>query len=179
MRRTLTSCGLAVVIVTATALSLTGGTASARDGHGHGPHHLVLTGTWVDPGPAIDSVNGTAYPDRYLVIGHGGTSINGGFAGQSTYSLTDLFDVTTNDSNGFAIETFDAAVAGHGSGHVTFSERITLDGATGTEVISGPMVAGDGLFAGAHGYVRYEGSTDPSGPANATGTYRMWIDLAS
>jgi hypothetical protein len=177
MSRTLISRGLAVVFAALMVLGVAPGTASARPKDQHGRHHVELTGTWNDPGAILDGISPTVYPTQVLIPMHGGTIATGGFAGTSTYVLTALFDTTTNVSVGNAVETYTAGIAGRGSGHVTFDERVQVNG-DGTEAVTGTIIAGDGVFAGARGYARFTGNTDPTGPNPGTGPYRMWIDLA-
>ena len=60
---------------------------------------------------------------------------------------------------------------------MTFRENVIVNG-DGTEAVTGRIIAGDGVFAGARGSASFTGNTDPTGPNPGTGPYRMWIDLA-
>ncbi|WP_426571686.1 hypothetical protein [Aquihabitans sp. McL0605] len=175
MKRTLTIRCLAVGLVCLAISGLNAGSASALGRVSH--HHTVVTasGTWVDPGPTITSV--TPAGDKYQVDMTGGTTSTGDFTGVSTYTLSVIFDPALNTLIGCARETYAATLAGRGSGHVTFAERVRVN-ADGSEVVTGYIVAGDGVFRDARGLAVFRGTTDPTGPNPSTGSYQMLIELA-
>ena len=172
MQRTLISRGLAVVFVFAVAATAALNPASAVGQH---PVHrrVVAHGKWVDPGQTIDNVTPTADGSMYVVTMHGGTHATGRFAGDSSYTMTLLYDPVSQDSIGFAKETYRATLDGFGQGHVTLAERVQVGG-DGWIFITARIVAGDGVFSGAHGHARFTGQGGPSaGPAS--GQFTIWF----
>lgn len=177
MKRTLIRRGLVVVCAGLVAGALTAAPAMASSSRGRSHHHrVVASGGWTDPGTTIVSV--TPQGDKYLVDATGSTTTTGGFAGTSSYTMRLLWDPVSLASSGHVDETFTASLAGRGSGHLVLSEHIDTKGDGSTEV-RGRIVGGDGVFRGADGFVRFVGHTDPSGSSPASGTYRVWIDLAN
>ncbi len=183
MSRTLTSRGLAVVFVGLAVLGLSAGPATAWGWHPvHRPHHLAVTGTWLDPGGTIDQITVNDAGTAAQVDLHGGTITKGGFAGTSTYTLSVSYDLATNVSDGYGTERYAATLGRWGQGHVTFSEHVHV-AANGDTVVDAFIVGGDGVFRGAHGYARFQGTSTPVDPSNpnpstSSGPYVMWVDLA-
>ncbi len=138
--------------------------------------HVVATGSWTDPGATIDSV--TPSGKDYIVEMHGGTTVDGDFAGTSSYALTARVNLNTGVTIARSREMYTVTLGVLGTGHLTFDENVVVK-ADGTEVVTGTIVDGDGLFDGAHGSARFIGTTDPSGANPATGTYRIVLELAS
>ena len=137
---------------------------------------IVATGSWTDPGAVIDSATPTG--KGYILKMHGGTTTVGDFAGTSTYTLTARANLSTGVTIARSREIFTAVLGTRGTGHVTFDETVVVR-ADGTEVVTGTIVTGDGVFTGAHGSDRFVGTTDPRGANPATGTYRIVFSLAS
>jgi len=171
MRR-LTRAALAVLVGGMTVVAL-GASGSATTLRGRDAHVLV-EGTWTDPGPTIDSVT-PAGPD-YEVALHGSTAVAGSFAGTSSYSFTLRVDPTNGRSHGPGQETFTASLSGKGSGTVTFAEQLHQD-ADGSTVVTGTVVSGTGVFQDAHGAVRFVGVSQP-GTNAGTGTSRLVLELS-
>jgi hypothetical protein len=175
MKRTLTSRGLAVVFACLGLVAVATAPASAAVS-GPNPRHLVVaTGTWSSPAPSIVDV--TSQGNKYLIDLAGSTTTVGDFVGQSTYTMRLLFDPPTLSSSGTLHETFSATLPHRGSGRLTFSEYTTIQ-PDGSLVVAGSVVSGTGVFLGAHGFVLFTGTTDPSGPSPSAGSYVMALDLA-
>jgi hypothetical protein len=175
MRRTLTGRGLAVVsVLLAGVLSPAALAAATPSSPDPVPYRVVVArGTWTDPGPVIDTT--TPRPDgKILVEAHGGTHATGTFAGDSTYHLTVVFDPATGLTVGRNIETWNASIAGRGSGHLTFAEHVHQDG-DGSIRVTGIVTGGDGVFTGATGLAVWTGSFGPTGAGG--GTYSMLLGL--
>jgi hypothetical protein len=179
MQRTLIGRGLAVVSTVVAVAGLAAGPAGAsgrehgrqeNDGH----RHLVVTGGFTDPGPAIDTV--TPDGSDYIVTMHGSTTTTGGLAGTSTYQMAVRYDPVTFATTGTATETFAATLANRGSGHVSLAETVNVR-TDGSETVVANITGGDGVFGHARGRMVFTGQTDPSGSNPSVGTYRLWIDL--
>jgi len=180
MQRTLIGRGLAVVSTVVAVAGLAAGPAAASQVRALGRHesnghrHLVVTGGFTDPGPAIDTV--TPDGSDYIVAMHGSTTTTGGFAGTSTYQMTVRYDPVTFASTGTVTETFAATLANRGSGNVSLAETVEVR-TDGSETVVATITGGDGVFRHARGRMVFTGQTDPSGSNPSTGTYRLWIDL--
>jgi len=139
------------------------------------PYRIVeLHGRWRDPGPVIDAT-APRNDGRVAVDMHGVTHATGAFAGDSTYQLRVAFDPATNEAIGSATESY-AATVDRGSGHVTFAEHVHVAGDGATRV-TGVVVGGDGVFAGAVGLAIWTGSETDASTRASGGTSTMLLGL--
>ncbi len=137
--------------------------------------HVVVDGTWTDPGVTIDSATPTPWESLYVVKLHGNTTATGAFAGVSNYSFTLLANVATGVSRGNGVETFTATLAGRGSGTLTILEHLEV-AADSSTTVAGLVIGGTGALAGAHGLMRFQGASQPGSPAGS-GTYQLVLDF--
>jgi len=171
--RKLTGTAFAVLAGGMTVVAL--GTSSSATTLRGQDAHVMVEGTWSDPGPTIDSITPSG-PD-FAVALHGNTTVAGPFTGASSYSFTLRVDRKNGKSHGPGQETFTASLDGKGSGTVTFAELLHQD-ADGSTVVTGTVVSGTGVFQDAHGAMRFVGVSQ-SGTNTGTGTYRLVLELSA
>jgi hypothetical protein len=167
----LTTRALAVIAGVLTLLVLTVPDASAVPRGRQG--HVSVQGTWTDPGPTITGIDPSG--SQFVVGVHGATTTEGSFAGTSDYTFSLRYDPATGRSQGLGQETFTAVLDGLGAGTISFREHL-YQTAEGASVVTGEVLGGDGVFAGAHGSIRFEGASQPPSTA-ANGGFRLELEL--
>jgi hypothetical protein len=148
----------------ARALTVLGFCSSAQAATG-GP----VNGNWIDPVSCVPTgynlSTGQANCD-------GVDEWDGTWNGLAYYHETVSFDLITGDASGTAQSTFVGRSSDGRKGTLQLFERLRLDGATGNLHVDGYVTGGSGDFAGARGFVQFDGKANPA--TGGTGTYAGW-----
>lgn len=104
-----------------------------------------------------------------------GTFWDGGWTGQTTYTVNGKIDFLTGDSSGTLTETFYGVYTGdQSSGTLSFVERYRLVGATNSLHIDVKITGGTGDWVGSRGTATFDG-TQFLGVAGHGGYTATWI----
>ncbi len=129
-------------------------------------HLYEVTGTFLDPGPAIGAV--TPDGSRYRVDLIGGTNWYGQLSGTSTYTGTVWSDGAPPAAlNGILHETFTGSLAGVGSGQIHCLDELSV-GADGVGRVDCMVTGGTGRFKYAQGEVHFAATTAADGSTTGT-----------
>jgi hypothetical protein len=105
-----------------------------------------------------------------------GTLWDGGWTGQTTYSIHGKTNLLTGDSSGTLEETFYGVYTGDQShGTLTFVERYRLNGATNSIHIDLKITGGTGDWVGSRGTATFDGNAGVLGLVGHGGYAAIWI----
>ena len=164
MRRRIVMCVIVLVVAGTPA------TASAS-------HKIAVRGGWIGAVPcAFTSYTPSAdAPTTGTFDCTSGTLWDGGWTGQTVYTVHGKINFLTGDSSGTLSETFYGVYTGdQSSGTLTFVEKYRLDGATNGLHIDLKITGGTGDWAGSRGNATFDG-TQFLGIAGHGGYVATWV----
>jgi hypothetical protein len=160
-----------LLIAATTLLLLFPSTASAR------AHAVQVRGGWIGAIPCLIT-SYTPSPDAPTtgaIYCTSGTLWDGGWTGQTMYTVHGKINFLTGDSSGTLKETFYGIyTADDSQGTLTFVERYKLDGATNGLHIDLKITGGTGDWVGSRGTSTFDG-TQFLGLAGHGGYSATWI----
>ena len=130
---------------------------------------VALSGTWRQLVNCLPT-NYNPLTDQIHCIG--ASAWKGTWTGTTTYTLDGTYDVLTGDTKGTVHEVFTGTASDGTSGTLTFTEQVTITGATGKFVDESTILSGTGGFAGSTGSAEFVGtSTALTGSGTYSGTW--------